>query len=113
MNQGAETPVAETPVAAMIDAHAESSLYLIVWVWLVLLLIAGLAIFVLPIPRTVGVVIIFSIAAIKAALVLRNYMHLKHEHILIYMIVAIPALFLIGMAIALIPDIVYRHHLGG
>ena len=100
--------VAETP-----DGHAESSLYLIVWVWLVLLLIAGLAIFVLPIPRTAAVVIIFSIAAIKAALVLRNYMHLKHEHLLIYMIVAIPALFVLGMALSLIPDIVYRHHLGG
>lgn len=102
MNQAAET----------IDAHAESSLYLIVWVWLVLLLIAGLAIFVLPIPRTAAVVIIFSIAAIKAALVLRNYMHLKHEHLLIYLIVAIPAIFIIGMALSLIPDIVYRHHLG-
>lgn len=102
MNQVAETP----------DAHAESSLYLIVWVWLVFLLIAGLAIFVLPIPRTAGVVIIFSIAAIKAALVLRNYMHLKHEHLLIYLIVAIPALFVLGMALSLIPDIVYRHQLG-
>lgn len=102
MNQAAET----------IDGHAESSLYLIVWVWLVLLLIAGLAIFVLPIPRTAAVVIIFSIAAIKAALVLRNYMHLKHEHLLIYLIVAIPALFLLGMTLSLIPDIVYRHHLG-
>jgi len=93
--------------------RAESSLYLMVWLWLVLLLVAGLAIFVLPIPRTAGVVIIFSIAAFKAALVLRNYMHLKHEHFLIYLIVAIPALFVVAMAIALIPDIVYRHHLGG
>ena len=99
--------------AETIDGRAESSLYLVVWVWLVLLLIAGLAIFVLPIPRAAGVFLIFSIAAIKAALVLRNYMHLKHEHLLIYLIVAIPALFVLGMALSLIPDIVYRHHLGG
>jgi cytochrome c oxidase subunit IV len=100
-------------IAETIDGRAESSLYLVVWAWLVLLLIAGLTIFVLPIPRTAAVVIIFSIAAIKAALVLRNYMHLKHEHLLIYLIVAIPVLFLLGMTLSLIPDIVYRHHLGG
>jgi caa(3)-type oxidase subunit IV len=103
MNQAAE----------ILEGHAESSLYLIVWAWLVFLLIAGLAIFVLPIPRTAGVVLIFSIAAIKAALVLRNYMHLKHEHLLIYLIVAVPALLVLGMTLSLIPDIVFRHHLGG
>ncbi len=96
-----------------IDGHTESSLYLVVWVWLVLLLIGGLAIFVLPIPRTAAVLLIFSIAAIKAALVLRNYMHLKHEHLLIYLIVAIPALFVLGLTLSLIPDLVYRHALGG
>ena len=53
--------------------------------------------------------LIFTIAAVKAVLVLRNYMHLKHEHYLIYIIVAVPALFLLGFAISLIPDIVFRH----
>jgi hypothetical protein len=76
---------------------------------LVLLLVVGLAIFALPIPRAVAVALIFSVAAVKAALVLRNYMHLKHEHLLIYIIVAVPALFLLGFAVALIPDLVFRH----
>jgi cytochrome c oxidase subunit IV len=95
-----------------IDTAAESSLYMMIWAWLVFLLVAGLVIFILPIPRTAAVITIFSIAAIKAVLVLRNYMHLKHEHLLLYLTVLVPALLFLGMALTLIPDIVYRHHLG-
>ena len=103
--------MSETTVEA-IDTRAESNLYMMIWVWLVFLLIAGLMIFVLPIPRTAAVMTIFSIAAIKAALVLRNYMHLKHEHLILYLTVLVPALLFLGMALTLIPDIVYRHALG-
>ena len=99
-------------VNGAIDTHAEGNLYMMIWVWLVFLLIAGLVIFVLPIPRTAAVVTIFSLAAIKATLVMRNYMHLKHEHLLLYLTVLVPLLLFIGMALTLIPDIVYRHQLG-
>jgi cytochrome c oxidase subunit IV len=85
---------------------------MLIWAWLVFLLIAGLIIFVLPVPRTVAVVTIFSFAVIKATLVLRNYMHLKREHLLIYLTVLVPALLFLGMALTLIPDIVYRHRFG-
>ena len=95
-----------------IDTRGESSAYMTIWAWLVFLLIAGLVIFALPIPRTAAVVAIFSFAAVKAVLVLRNYMHLKHEHLFLYLMVLIPALLFLGMALTLIPDIVYRHHLG-
>ena len=89
--------------------NGEASLYVAIWAWLVILLLAGLAIFVLPIPREAAVTLIFGVAAIKAVLVLRNYMHLKHEHLLIYLIVLVPALFMLGLALALIPDLVFRH----
>lgn len=92
-----------------VPVHDDSRLYVAVWALLVLLLIAGLAVFTLPIPRTVAVALIFAIAGVKAVLVLRNYMHLKHENLLIYVIVLVPALFMLGLAIALIPDIVFRH----
>ena len=94
---------------AAIRTSDDSRLYIIVWALLVALLVVGLSIFVLPISRELAVALIFGVAAIKAVLVLRNYMHLKHEHLLIYIIVAVPALFLLGFAIALIPDIVFRH----
>ena len=87
----------------------ENGLYFFVWIWLVVLLVAGLSIFGLPIPREVAVGLIFGVAAVKAGLVLRNYMHLKHEHYLIYLIILVPVLFFLGLALALIPDIVLRH----
>ncbi len=86
-----------------------SSLYVEVWAALVLLLVAGLAIFVLPIPRALAVALIFTVAAVKAGLVIRNYMHLKHEHLLIYIIVLVPVVFMLGLALVLVPDIVFRH----
>jgi caa(3)-type oxidase subunit IV len=97
------------PTVETASIRDESTLYVIVWASLVLLLVAGLAIFVLPIPRELAIALIFTVAAIKAGLVLRNYMHLKHEHLLIYIIVLVPALFLLGFALTLIPDIVFRH----
>ncbi|MGO9450669.1 MAG: cytochrome C oxidase subunit IV family protein [Candidatus Binataceae bacterium] len=89
--------------------HDDRKLYVTVWAMLVLLLVVGLTIFVLPIPRDAAIALIFGVAGIKAALVLRNYMHLKHEHLLIYAIILVPALFMLGLAIALVPDIVFRH----
>ena len=97
-----------TPSAAASE-RSENSLYFVVWVWLVVLLAVGLSLFGLPIPREVAVALIFSVAAIKAVLVLRNYMHLKHEHFLIYLIVLVPLLFFLGLALTLVPDLVFRH----
>ena len=94
------------------ELGAERHLYTIVWVWLVLLLVVGLTIFMVPIPRSAAVILIFSIAAVKAVLVLRNYMHLKHEQLPIYLIAAVPTILFIGMCLTLIPDIVHRHGLG-
>jgi|SRR5580704_2184071 caa(3)-type oxidase subunit IV len=90
-------------------AKNENTLYFFVWMWLVVLLVAGLSIFGLPIPREAAVLLIFTVAAVKAVLVVRNYMHLKHEHYLIYFIVLVPLIFFLGLALMLIPDIVFRH----
>ena len=97
------------PTRADTAARSDNSLYFFVWIWLVALLAVGLTLFGLPIPRGVAVGLIFAVAAMKAVLVLRNYMHLKHEHFLIYLIVLVPLLFFIGLALALVPDLVYRH----
>lgn len=80
----------------------------IVWVWLVGLLGAGMMVFILPIPHLPALALIFGIAAFKAALVLRDYMHLKGEKALIYAIVFIPVMLAIALALVLIPDIVFR-----
>jgi len=79
--------------------------YIGVWVWLVALLAAGLAVMALPVPKLAALALIFGIASIKAALVIRNYMHLKYESLFIIAVALVPVLLFIGLAIALIPDI--------
>jgi caa(3)-type oxidase subunit IV len=82
--------------------------YVMIWVWLVVLLGAGMLVFMLPISKGPALVLIFGIAAVKAGLVIRDYMHLKSENILIYAIVAVPVILALGLALVLIPDIVFR-----
>ena len=76
--------------------------------WLVGLLGAGMMVFTLPIPRIPALLLIFGIAGFKATLVLRDYMHLKGEKMLIYAIALTPLLLAIALALVLIPDIVFR-----
>jgi caa(3)-type oxidase subunit IV len=79
-----------------------------IWAWLVGLLIAGLTVFVMPIPKIAAIVLVFAAAIIKAALVVRKYMHLEAEHWLLYLIALAPVLLVIAMAVALLPDIAFK-----
>ena len=90
--------------------HAEEvrSEYLTVWKWLVALLIVGLAIVALPIPKIAAVGLVFTVALVKASMVVRNYMHLKSEHLLIIANVLVPVIFFLGLMLVLIPDIAMR-----
>ena len=92
----------------MDTAEHGNSEYVTIWVWLVVLLVLGLAIMGLPIPKIVVVTMVFAVAVVKAAMVVRNYMHLKSEHMLIIAIVMVPVLFFIGLMITLVPDIAMR-----
>lgn len=83
--------------------------YIIIWLWLVALLGAGTLVFTLAIPRIPALLLIFGIAVFKATLVVRDYMHLKSERMLVYAIAFVPLILAIGLALVLIPDIVYRH----
>ncbi len=79
-----------------------------IWKWLVGLLVAGLTVFVMPIPKLVAIGLVFAAAVIKAALVIRKYMHLEAEHWLLYEIALTPVLLIIAMAVALLPDIAFK-----
>jgi caa(3)-type oxidase subunit IV len=83
--------------------------YVTVWTWLVALLVVGLMCAVLPFGKAMAIFLIFTVATAKAFLVARHYMHLRSESLLIYAIAGIPVLLLVGMMIALVPDIVFRH----
>ena len=88
------------------DSHRPS--YVTIWIWLVALLFAGLMFTFLPIGKAMAIFLIFSVATVKAFLVARHYMHLKSETVLVLAIAGIPVLLLIGMALALVPDIVFN-----
>lgn len=87
--------------------HGNSE-YVAIWVWLVALLAIGLVVIALPVPKLLIVGLVFGVAVVKAAMVVRNYMHLKSEHMLIIAIAMIPVIFFFGFMITLIPDIAMR-----
>lgn len=80
-----------------------------VWGWLITLLLVGLAVAFGPLTKIGAVAVIFVIAAVKAGLVVRYYMHLRSEALLIYAIAGVPVLLFIGLTLTLVPDIVFRH----
>ena len=60
-------------------------------VLLILFTLFAISLLVSPLPHVYGVIIIFVTAFIKAAMVVRNFMHLKYEPLLIW--IAVGAVF--------------------
>lgn len=83
--------------------------YVAIWVWLVVLMVAGVLATRLPLGKSAVNNLIFAIAAVKAALVALNYMHLKSENWLIYALAIVPVLLVVAMTLVLFPDIVFHH----
>ncbi|MGB4782086.1 cytochrome C oxidase subunit IV family protein [Candidatus Methylomirabilis sp.] len=82
--------------------------YVAIWVWLVVLMVAGVLATRLPLEKSVVNNLIFAIAAVKAVLVALNYMHLKSENWLIYALAIVPVLLVVAMTLVLFPDIVFH-----
>jgi caa(3)-type oxidase subunit IV len=80
---------------------------LVIWYWLIALVIVSIlaASF---LPKLQALVLIFSVAVVKAILVARNYMHLKNETAIIYAIALVPLVFVIIFLFGLFPDFVYH-----
>jgi caa(3)-type oxidase subunit IV len=88
-------------------SDSRSRHYLVIWSWLmalVLLSIGAAAI----LPKTQALILVFSVAVVKALLVARHYMHLKNENFLIYAIALVPLAFVIIFLFGLFPDFVYH-----
>jgi caa(3)-type oxidase subunit IV len=94
--------------AAAAALERSQRLYVTVWGWLVALLAAGIAAIFLPVPKALALGLVFSAAVAKAGLVVRNYMHLRSEHLLIYAIAFVPVALFLGLLLALVPDIVFN-----
>jgi caa(3)-type oxidase subunit IV len=81
--------------------------YFAVWIWLVaLVIISVVASSVLP--KSAAVLLIFAVAAVKALLVVLNYMHLKYEKLLLYVLAIVPLLIVAVLIFALFPDFVFH-----
>jgi caa(3)-type oxidase subunit IV len=93
----------------LLESAATRAHYIAIWRWLVVLVIAALVVTLLPIPKLAALVLVFGIALVKAVMVMRDYMHLKTETLIIHAIALIPILLFIGLALTLIPDIALRH----
>jgi len=88
-------------------SNAQTRQTLQIWYWLMALVILSVgASFVLP--KAEALVLIFAVALVKALLVARNYMHLKHEKAIIYAIALVPLAFVIIFLICVFPDFVYH-----
>jgi caa(3)-type oxidase subunit IV len=82
--------------------------YLTIWVWLVILLAVGVSFLGMPLSKEVAVVLIFAVAVAKAFLVIRHYMHLHHQPLMVYAVLGIPLLLAIALVFVLMPDIAFK-----
>ncbi len=89
----------------MTNAHSRH--YLIIWGCLLALVIVSVAAASLM-PKLQAMMLVFSIAIIKALLVARNYMHVKNEKAIIYAIALVPLAMILILFLGLFPDFVYH-----
>ena len=89
--------------------HAARSNYVVIWVWLLVLMGAGVAASFLPGARALAVTAIFATAVAKALLVALHYMHLKLDPWVIYAIALVPVAFVAILGLTLLPDFSFHH----
>jgi cytochrome c oxidase subunit 4 len=80
--------------------------YVVIWVWLIVLTLVSVAASFLPLSSLSINTFVFIIAAVKSALVILFFMHLKFERALIWMLLLVPLCFFIILTAVLVHDIV-------
>lgn len=74
--------------------------------WVVLVALVGLGAAFLLVPnKTLAVFLIFAVATIKAVIVIRHYMHVVHQPLMVYAMLGVPLILAFLMVFLLIPDI--------
>jgi caa(3)-type oxidase subunit IV len=86
------------------DYHGHPS-YRKVWLWLVALLAVSLALAALDNHR-LAVALVFGLAVVKALLVLGNFMHLRWEPRLVWLVAGFGVLCIVFLYFGVLPDIV-------
>jgi len=77
-------------------------------IWIALLGLVAISIAAsIVLPKSLALLLIFAVAIVKALLVALNYMHLKYEKLLLYIIAIVPLVIVIILLFALFPDFVF------
>ena len=90
----------------MSGAHSSVKTYLVIWMFLAGLMLLGVLLSELHIPKATIVLIVLGLSSIKALLVALYYMHLKIDQRLLALIAVAPLLL-----IALALGVVFSSHL--
>jgi cytochrome c oxidase subunit 4 len=81
--------------------HASAATYLRIWGWLAGLMLLGVLLSELPIPKATIVLLVLALSSIKALLVALYYMHLKFDRRLLALVLLAPFL-LVLLAITVV-----------
>jgi caa(3)-type oxidase subunit IV len=82
--------------------------YVTIWVVLIALVAVGVSFLFLPLSKNAAVVMIFAVATLKAFLVVRHYMHVRHQPLMVYAVLGVPVLLAIALVCVLMPDIAFK-----
>ena len=95
--------------AVVVSAERAHPNYVAIWMWLVVLLVAGVLASYLPLGKSAVIFLIFLVATIKALLVALYYMHLRFERGMIYAMAIVPVVLVVVLTFLLFPDFVLHH----
>ena len=85
----------------MTPSQSPTKLYLAIWAWLAGLMLVGVFLSELPIPKTTVVLIVLGLSSIKATLVGLYYMHLKMDRRVLAIVALVP-LVLIALVLGVV-----------
>ena len=77
------------------DTASPTRTYLAIWAWLAGLMLFGVLLASLPIPKSTVVLSVLLLSSIKALLVALYYMHLKIDRRLLALVVSAPLLLIV------------------
>jgi len=75
--------------------HISRRTYLIVFAWLAVMTAIEVTVAALPLPELVTIIILITLAVIKAALVVLYYMHLRYDSFYYWIILLVPIVFVL------------------
>ncbi len=90
------------------DYHGHPN-YFRVLIYLLAMLGISLAVFEFHLPVNIAITIVFVVAFWKIGLVVRNFMHLRYEHILIWVAVFAAVFILLVFFLGVFPDVPMVH----